>query len=127
MTEATRVIIGLHQEDERIAGVLNRRPYLDIGIAILKRVSNGVELMEIKDLVSERQCELDIELDPGTYIILPRTSGCMLRRPSYAEHESFRLIDENRNFHPIVESTINVRGCKCRTCSVSSICCSIES
>lgn len=89
--------------------MLNRRPYLDIGIAVLKRVQNGVELIDIKDLVSERQCELDIELEPGTYIILPRTSGCMLRRPSFAEHESIRLMDHNKNFHPIVESTINVR------------------
>ena len=109
VTEPTRVIIGLHQEDERIAGVLNRRPYLDIGIAVLKRTSSGVELVDIKDLVSERQCELELDLEPGTYIILPRTSGCMLRRPSYAQHESIRLLDENRNFHPIVESTINVR------------------
>ena len=82
--------------------MLNRRPYLDIGIAVLKRVQNGVELIDIKDLVSERQCELDIELEPGTYIILPRTSGCMLRRPSFAEHESIRLMDHNKNFHPIV-------------------------
>ena len=64
--------------------MLNRRPYLDIGIAVLKRTSSGVELVDIKDLVSERQCELELDLEPGTYIILPRTSGCMLRRPSYA-------------------------------------------
>jgi hypothetical protein len=30
------VIITLQQEDERIEGVLPRRPYIDLGVAILK-------------------------------------------------------------------------------------------
>ena len=32
----THIIIALHQEDERIEGVLPRRPYMDFGIAVLK-------------------------------------------------------------------------------------------
>jgi calpain-15 len=32
----SHVLIGLHQEDQRIDGVLPRRPYLDFGIAVLK-------------------------------------------------------------------------------------------
>ena len=58
-----------------------RRPYLDLGIALLKRVEDGVELLDLKDFVQDRQVELEVNLDPGSYIILPRTTGCNLRRP----------------------------------------------
>lgn len=37
----THLIIGLHQEDERIEGTLPRRPYQDFGIALLKRELDG--------------------------------------------------------------------------------------
>lgn len=47
--ETTKILIGLHQEDVRIKNVLFRRPYLDIGIAILKRTNNGVDLVDLKD------------------------------------------------------------------------------
>ena len=76
INEPTRVYIGLHQEDERIENVLARRKYLDIGIAILRRTGdNNVELIDLKDLNIDRQCEIDVTLDPGSYIILPRTTG----------------------------------------------------
>ena len=81
ISEPTKIFIGIHQEDERIQGVLARRPYLDIGVAVLKRTMNGVTLVDLKDFVTDRQCELDVTLEPGSYIILPRTSGCTLRRP----------------------------------------------
>ena len=54
LTEPTRIFIAVHQEDERINGVLQRRPYLDIGIAVLKRTQDSVELVDLKDLVIER-------------------------------------------------------------------------
>lgn len=31
INEKTRIIISLHQEDERIQGVVTKRPYLDVG------------------------------------------------------------------------------------------------
>ena len=66
-----------------------RRPYLDIGIAVLKRTNNkNVELVDLKDFVIERSTELELTLEPGSYIILPRSTGCTLRRPDDA-------IDEN--------------------------------
>jgi len=52
--QATRVFIGMHQEDERIKDVSQRRPYLDVSIAILKRTSEGVELVDLKDFVQDR-------------------------------------------------------------------------
>ena len=52
--EPSRIFVALHQEDERIKGVLLRRPYLDMGLAILKRVESGVELVDLKDFVQDR-------------------------------------------------------------------------
>jgi hypothetical protein len=44
----------VHQEDERIKGVLLRRPYIDVGIAILKRTTDGIDLVDLKDYVLDR-------------------------------------------------------------------------
>ena len=46
-------------------------------------------------------------LDAGSYIVVPRTTGCNLRRPDDAEAEALRLMDSQGNFHPIFSSTIN--------------------
>lgn len=35
--ETTKIFIGLHQEDERVKGVIHRRPYMDVSLAILRR------------------------------------------------------------------------------------------
>lgn len=107
VSEPTRIFIGVHQEDERIHGVLNRRPYLDVGISILKRTSDGVTLVDLKDLVLERQNELDVVLDPGSYIILPRTTGCTLRRPIDAVDEHVELMDKHGAFHELFEITLS--------------------
>ena len=104
--ESTELIITLHQEDERISGVYSRRPNLDIGIAILKRNESSVELLDLQDFVIERQCSLEIVLDPGSYIILPRSTGCTLRRPSDAKPESIKLIDSHNHLTPLMKSTV---------------------
>lgn len=85
-----------------------RRPYLDIGIAVLRRLGdNNVELVDLKDLNIDRQTELDVTLEPGSYIILPRTTGCHLRRPYDARHEKIVLMDSKENFNELFELTLN--------------------
>lgn len=54
----------------------------------------------------DRQVELEVELTPGSYIILPRTTGLTLRRPSNANFLNYSMILPNGNLHPSVESTI---------------------
>ena len=54
---------------------------MEISLAILKRTAEGVDLVDLKDFVQERQCEIEVSLEPGSYIILPRTTGCTLKRP----------------------------------------------
>jgi hypothetical protein len=54
---------------------------LDVSLAILRRTQDGVDLIDLKDFIQDRQCEIEVNLEPGSYIILPRTSGCTLKRP----------------------------------------------
>lgn len=79
-----------------------------IGIAILQRNSKGnLDLIFMKEFAAERQVELDIELDPGEYVILPRTSGCTLRRTPNAKQEYIKLLDESSgDLHPLAELQI---------------------
>jgi calpain-15 len=101
----TKLILGIHQEDERIRGVLQRRPYLDTSIAILRRTERGIELYDLKDFIGERECETTVDFEPGSYIILPRTTGCALRRPYGAPTEKLKL-SHNQHLHPYLETTI---------------------
>lgn len=41
VAQKCRVIIGLHQEDERSKGVSELRPYLDIGLTIFRKNDAG--------------------------------------------------------------------------------------
>ena len=53
-----------------------------IGIAILMKNKKGsYDLVFMKEFSAERQVELDVELEQGDYIIMPRTSGVALKRP----------------------------------------------
>ena len=55
VNEPTRIIIAIHQRDERIQCMMSRRPYLDVGIVVLKRTNdNNVELVDLKDFAVER-------------------------------------------------------------------------
>jgi len=39
--EKTKMIFGIHQEDERCNGVSMLRPYLDLSLCILRKKNNG--------------------------------------------------------------------------------------
>lgn len=108
LTHKCSLYIGIHQEDERISGVATRRSYLDIGFIVLKRLSDGsVSLVTVKDLAMDRQCELEVTLEAGAYIILPRTTGCLLRRPPELPAETVTLLGQSGGLSELAESTIN--------------------
>lgn len=75
-----------------------------IGLAILQRNQKGTfDLIFMKEFSAERQVELDIELEPGEYLILPRSSGCSLKRPPGAKAEYIKLLDGNGDLNPLAE------------------------
>jgi hypothetical protein len=50
--EETRIVVTVHQEDERIRSVGLRRHNIDVGIAVLRRLDDGMlELVELKDFI----------------------------------------------------------------------------
>jgi hypothetical protein len=82
LDQKNKVFITLHQEDERIKGVDLVRPNIDIGIVLLRKTQQGIELIDLKDFTDARQVELEVTLSPGSYLILPRTTGCKMAWPS---------------------------------------------
>ena len=73
------IFVGLHQEDERIQCVLDRRPFIDMGLSVIKVTEEqGLVLHEYIPLSKDRQVELQTTLTPGKYIIVPRTTGGLM-------------------------------------------------
>ena len=77
--EKSKVIIGIHQEDERYIGVNKLRPYIDIGISILKQNGEVYKLFDFCDTEFKREIFLEMELEKGEYIIVPRSVGISLK------------------------------------------------
>jgi hypothetical protein len=50
--------------------------------------------------------EAEIELEKGEYILLPRTSGCTLRKVPLAPVDPIPKLIEGEDLNPIVELTI---------------------
>jgi len=73
------IFVGLHQEDERIQCVLDRRPFIDMGLSVIRVTEGqGLELHEYIPFSKDRQVELQTTLTPGKYIIVPRTTGGLM-------------------------------------------------
>ena len=92
VTKKSKIIIGLHQEDERTLGVKQTRPYIDIGLTIITYNEGVYKLISFIDTEFVRECFLEIDLEPGTYYIVPRSVGVAL-----CSHD----LNENptKNFH----------------------------
>lgn len=78
VTKKSKVIIGLHQEDERTQGVKQTRPYIDIGLTIVTYNDGVYKLIDYKDTDFVREIFLEINLEPGTYYVVPRSVGVAL-------------------------------------------------
>ena len=55
------------------------RPYLDIGIIIMKEINGTYHYVMHEDTDYRREIFLEINLEKGNYIILPRTIGVCLK------------------------------------------------
>jgi hypothetical protein len=93
----THLMLGLHQIDERIKRVLPRRQYLDTAFLILKRSPEGTILHEVQDFLNNRDTEFETILEPGQYVILPRTNGIALQRPVNSNPQNVPLIQGSQD------------------------------
>jgi len=56
-----------------------RRPFIDCGITVLSvHGDNTISLYDYKKLTKDRTAELEVRLEPGRYVILPRTTGALM-------------------------------------------------
>lgn len=92
ITEKSKVIIGLHQEDERTLGVKQTRPYIDIGLSIVTYNEGVYKLVSYIDTDYVRECFMEIDLEPGTYYVVPRSVGVSLCSHDINENPS-------KNYH----------------------------
>ena len=96
ITEKTKVILGLHQEDERNLGVKETRPYLDIGMAILKYENEQYNLFKLVDTKYQREILKEQWFERGDYIIVPISIGICLKFQNKNEKQ-FEEYDVNDN------------------------------
>ena len=73
---------------------------MDMGLALIRRsATEGSTLTGWKDFITGRDTEMETVLEPGNYIVVPRTTGCSLKSPSGPEAEEeplLSLFDENQ-------------------------------
>jgi len=83
-------------------GVKEYRRYLDLGIALL--IDRGGHY-EYYTSTSKNRCDrdvfLELELQPGTYMIVPLSSAVSLKRPSDATPKHFDLLTPTGDMHPL--------------------------
>lgn len=103
VTTHSKVIIGIHQEDENLPFVKETRPYIDIGLALLTYSDGQYRLIAHTDSKADREVFLDMELEPGEYLIVPFSAG-LLVKPECFEHQP-KLSDISVN-NPVLRSIL---------------------
>jgi hypothetical protein len=66
----------------------------------------GSQMIVHKDYLVQRNIEVEMILEPGQYLVVPRTTGCQLKRPENADQEQINLIDTKGEMNVVFESTL---------------------
>ena len=104
------IIISLFQDEDKFKEDESRKELLDIGLTILKQdiKTNEISHYQTLDYSKVSYIQIELTLDIGNYIILPKTSGCFFGRPLNSKEENTILYDETKkDFTPIFKNTIN--------------------
>lgn len=109
LKKAGHVEIGLHQEDDRTLGA-DRRPYIDMSYIILKKNSdNSFTYICMADLQVARDVEDSFNLEAGQYVVVPYSTGALLRKSTKPFDEVEIKVDVNgkEKFNKFVDSAFN--------------------
>ena len=104
LEKQTNLIISLFQDEDKFKENDARKNLLDISISVLKlelnNNSNKNEIIHIQtyDFSMSPNLQLEFNLTPGQYLIVPRTSGCLFGRSLLNN-----LKTENKNNDNVVE------------------------
>lgn len=67
----------------------------------------GFEIASNKEFTIERQVELELDLEPGEYVVVPRISSCNIRKPDKMKVDSItRLLDSCGELDPLADLII---------------------
>lgn len=107
----TVIHIGIHQEDDRVLGA-DRRRLLDITFVLFRGddETEELEVIETPELIIERELQFKTELDEGSYILVPLSTGALLQKPITANDDpiDFSVVNEGIKMpHPFFLTTIN--------------------
>lgn len=112
LEKQTNIIISLHQDEDKIRFSESRKQIMDLSIAILKKENetNEITLIESIDFTISPNVQIELNLPPGTYIILPRNTGCFFGRPFDKTNVTpIQFYNrEEKKLNPIFVSTIKV-------------------
>lgn len=61
----------------------------------------------MKEFCTERQVDLEVELEAGEYVILPRTSGCSFNKIHNDPEEQVPLLDSNGDLSILAQVAVN--------------------
>jgi calpain-15 len=110
LQEKAEIMIGLHQEDDRVLGAKFRR-YVDQQILVLQRHTNGtLTIAHDSGSFDNRDNETTCNLGPGHYIVIPRTCGAALSRPNVNAKDpiNFKIDSKGKEkLHPYLLSTMD--------------------
>ena len=82
---------------------------MDVGMSVL-RLNNDetLDLIDYKPLSKDRQVELEVELSPGNYIVLPRTTGgLMTKSKTFEGKPKSHLLHADGSLSKAFENVIN--------------------
>ncbi len=109
LEKKTNIIISLFQDEDKFKEDETRKNLLDIALTILIQDKKTNEISHYQSLEYNKisLIQIELNLEPGNYIILPRTSGCFFGRPQNSNEENTILFDEEKgDFTPIFKNTI---------------------
>ncbi|OMJ74268.1 hypothetical protein SteCoe_26858 [Stentor coeruleus] len=102
VSDVSNILIGMHQEDERSVGVKTHRPYLNLGFVVLNDQLKLVKRIEMTQ--SLRVVQLELDLEPGTYYIVPISAGNSFNPQNHFEKTPF--FGNSGELHPLLKSTL---------------------
>jgi hypothetical protein len=104
------VLIGLHQDEDRLKESDSRKQMMDISLSILRHDTGNNEITHIEtlDFTIAPNLQLEVTLQPGNYIILPRTTGCFFGRHVEKQNCSVTPIynDYEKKLNPVFVATL---------------------
>jgi len=101
--QPTKLFINLHQDDDIYKENDSRKQRMDLSITILKLENSADEITHIEstDFLLQQSILMEKNLEAGTYIILPRTTGCSCFGKEYSKEKNpnsrINLYDKEKN------------------------------